>query len=160
MQEENQSDETINIGKNVPNKPYSMLSEIEHELRLRFQAHDNLPGKPVRLYLRFYVYIVTLSSFSDIALESKRKSMSADPLPHDSASITSRTGSSTSRGYKYIQEDSYGGYCPKADKSKPTTVGYETIVSFFLYRNFNFKFKKILYKSSCNTLRNEIRELI
>ncbi|VDK80833.1 unnamed protein product [Litomosoides sigmodontis] len=101
-QGESQSDEMINTGMNAPNKPYSMLSEIEHELRLRFQAHDNLP---------------------DIVLESKRRSMSADPLPNDCAS-------STLRDCKHIQEDSYSGCCqPKADRSKPATVGYETIIS-------------------------------
>lgn len=44
-QPRNQSNEVINIGKDMPDEPYSMLSEIERELHLRFQAHDNLPGK-------------------------------------------------------------------------------------------------------------------
>ncbi|CAG9538273.1 unnamed protein product [Cercopithifilaria johnstoni] len=109
-QTKNQSDEVINTGKNVPDEPYSMLSEIEHELRLRFQSHDNIPD-----------------------IVSKRRSMSADPLLHDSALMTTRT-ENTSSGCRHIQgcsdTDNYGVCCQtKSDKSKSTTEGYETIIS-------------------------------
>uniref|UniRef100_A0A0R3RHH5 DH domain-containing protein n=1 Tax=Elaeophora elaphi TaxID=1147741 RepID=A0A0R3RHH5_9BILA len=111
-QARNQSDEVINSGENISDEPYSMLSEIERELRLRFQAQGNLP---------------------DIVLESKRRSMSADPLLHDGASMTART-EGTSAGYRHIKDynhdNNYRVCCQtKNDKSKSTTEGYETIIS-------------------------------
>ncbi|EJW83383.1 SH3 domain-containing protein, partial [Wuchereria bancrofti] len=104
--------EVINVGKNTPDEPYSMLSEIERELRLRFQTHNNLP---------------------DIVLESRRRSMSADPLIHDTTSITAITENDASSGWRCIQGyggDNDGVCCQtKDDKLKPSTEGYETIIS-------------------------------
>ncbi|KAL3994622.1 RhoGEF domain family protein [Acanthocheilonema viteae] len=111
-QAKNRSDEVINFGKDVPDESYSMLSEIERELRIRFQAHDNLP---------------------DIVLESKRRSMSADPLMYDSASMTART-ENTSNDYRHVKgysyDNNYKVCCQtKGHRSKSTTEGYETIIS-------------------------------
>uniref|UniRef100_A0A1I7VTS3 DH domain-containing protein n=1 Tax=Loa loa TaxID=7209 RepID=A0A1I7VTS3_LOALO len=94
------------------NEPFSMLSEIDRELRLRFQTHDNLP---------------------DIVLESKRRSMSADPLLHDAASITTKT-ENTSGDCRHIQDyddiNNHGFCCQtKGGKLKPSTEGYETVIS-------------------------------
>lgn len=50
----------INIDKNMPDEQYSMLSEIERELRLRFDARDNLPGKPLNTYNLRHAYIYEL----------------------------------------------------------------------------------------------------
>ncbi|KAK6104181.1 RhoGEF domain family protein [Brugia pahangi] len=103
--------EVINVGKDKSDEPYSMLSEIERELRLRFQTHNNLP---------------------DIVLESRRRSMSADPLVHDSTSITAKR-ENASGGWRCIQgygSDNDGVCCQtKDDKQKPSTEGYETIIS-------------------------------
>ncbi|VDM95227.1 unnamed protein product [Thelazia callipaeda] len=68
-QEQRQEYQT-ETSKNLPEAAsYSMLSEIERELRLRFQPLSNLP---------------------DVVLESKRRSLSVDQLPQNSKSIIER----------------------------------------------------------------------
>ncbi|KAM3719213.1 Ephexin-1 [Dirofilaria immitis] len=109
-QTKNQSAEMINIDKNVLDESYSMLSEIERELRLRFQTHDNLP---------------------DIVLESKRRSLSADQL-YEAASITSKTENASRNGCKqgYDKDNNYRICCQiKNGRLNLTTEGYETITS-------------------------------
>ncbi|VDO25496.1 unnamed protein product [Onchocerca flexuosa] len=108
----NQSNKVVDVGKGMSNGPYSMLSEIERELRLRFQAHDNLP---------------------DVVLESRRRSMSADQLLCDTKATTKIENASRS-SFRQIQrynEDNNLGICcqTKSDCLNPTIDGYETLIS-------------------------------
>uniref|UniRef100_A0A915Q3B3 Uncharacterized protein n=1 Tax=Setaria digitata TaxID=48799 RepID=A0A915Q3B3_9BILA len=111
-QVKNQSYEAIDFGKDTSDEPCSMLSEIERELRLRFHTHDNLP---------------------DIVLESKRRSMSADPLPSDTTSITAKlddASRSSCRNIKASNEgNNYGACCQTKSGKLRLAAGYETVIS-------------------------------
>lgn len=68
--------------------------------------------------------------------------MSADPLLHDTALIVAKT-ENTSSSCRHIQgyNDANNCWQTKGDIMKPTTEGYETIVSFLLRWDLNLKFK-------------------
>ncbi|VDK29523.1 unnamed protein product [Gongylonema pulchrum] len=113
---EGQADEMAAAGsQKSPDLSYSMLSEIERELRLRFQTDNNLP---------------------DVVLESKRRSLSADPLPQlapttsncmGAAGTPSSTPAKVS-GQPY-EDSNYGAYGQANNiKLRPTIGGYETVV--------------------------------
>uniref|UniRef100_A0A8R1TK75 Uncharacterized protein n=1 Tax=Onchocerca volvulus TaxID=6282 RepID=A0A8R1TK75_ONCVO len=108
----NQSSKVVNVGKEMSNEPYSMLSEIERELRLRFQARDNLP---------------------DIVLESKRRSLSADQLLYDKKTTTKAENTSRSsfrHTQRHNEDKNYGICCQtKSGSLNPTADGYETVIS-------------------------------
>lgn len=98
--------------------------------------------------------------FSDVVLESKRRSMSADPLPQVTSTCpcdktqAAATPGSVNTGIKgQADERDYGRL--KNVKLKPTVEGYETVVSSF-FRKIS-KFPLVLIKISVN--KNGLDEL-